>query len=223
VSFSGENKVGIGMTSDRTRRRMVDRLRQEGISDEAVLQALSVVPRHLFVEEALASRAYDDVSLPIGFGQTISRPLTVARSCELARAGSPLKRVLEIGTGCGYQAAVLSRIAKEVYSIERIGTLLSGARIRLRSLKYHNVRVKHGDGSEALDSLFPLDAIVIAAGSSALPEHLIKLLVPQGRLIIPLGSTKQYLTEVIKLESGYEVKKHEEVSFVPFLSGVVVK
>ena len=223
MSFSGENKVGIGMTSDRTRRRMVDRLRQEGISDEAVLQALSVVPRHLFVEEALASRAYDDVSVPIGFGQTISRPLTVARSCELARAGSPLKRVLEIGTGCGYQAAVLSRIAKEVYSIERIGTLLSGARIRLRSLKCHNVRVKHADGSEALDSLFPLDAIVIAAGSSALPEHLIKLLVPQGRLIIPLGSTKQYLTEVIKLESGYEVKKHEEVSFVPFLSGVVVK
>ena len=219
MSFSGENKVGIGMTSDRTRRRMVDRLRQEGISDEAVLQALSVVPRHLFVEEALASRAYDDVSLPIGSGQTISRPLTVARSCELARAGSPL----EIGTGCGYQAAVLSRIAKEVYSIERIGTLLSGARIRLRSLKCHNVRVKHADGSEALDALFPLNAIVVAAGASALPEHLIELLAPQGRLIIPLGSTKQYLTEVIKLESGYDIKNHDEVSFVPFLSGVVVK
>ena len=182
-----------------------------------------MVPRHLFVEEALASRAYDDVSLPIGSGQTISRPLTVARSCELARAGAPLNRVLEIGTGCGYQAAVLSQIAKEVYSIERIGTLLSGARVRLRSLGYHNVRVKHADGSEALDALFPLNAIVVAAGASALPEHLIELLAPQGRLIIPLGSTKQYLTEVIKLESGYDIKNHDEVSFVPFLSGVVVK
>ena len=129
---------------------MIDRLRGEGIADEVVLQALGVVPRHLFVEEALASRAYDDVSLPIGSGQTISRPLTVARSCELARAGAPLNRVLEIGTGCGYQAAVLSQIAKEVYSIERIGTLLSGARVRLRSLGYHNVRVKHADGSEAV-------------------------------------------------------------------------
>tara|TARA_B110000483_G_C18165378_1_gene531056 strand:- start:664 stop:1272 length:609 start_codon:yes stop_codon:yes gene_type:complete len=202
---------------------MIDRLRGEGIADEVVLQALGVVPRHLFVEEALASRAYDDVSLPIGSGQTISRPLTVARSCELARAGAPLNRVLEIGTGCGYQAAVLSQIAKEVYSIERIGTLLSGARVRLRSLGYHNVRVKHADGSEALDALFPLNAIVVAAGASALPEHLIELLAPQGRLIIPLGSTKQYLTEVIKLESGYDIKNHDEVSFVPFLSGVVVK
>tara|TARA_B110000037_G_scaffold180101_1_gene206587 strand:- start:38 stop:646 length:609 start_codon:yes stop_codon:yes gene_type:complete len=202
---------------------MIDRLRGEGIADEVVLQALGVVPRHLFVEEALASRAYDDVSLPIGSGQTISRPLTVARSCELARAGAPLNRVLEIGTGCGYQAAVLSQIAKEVYSIERIGTLLSGARVRLRSLGYHNVRVKHADGSEALDALFPLNAIVVAAGASALPEHLIELLAPQGRLIIPLGSSKQYLTEVIKLESGYDIKNHDEVSFVPFLSGVVVK
>ena len=202
---------------------MIDRLRGEGIADEVVLQALGVVPRHLFVEEALASRAYDDVSLPIGSGQTISRPLTVARSCELARADAPLNRVLEIGTGCGYQAAVLSQIAKEVYSIERIGTLLSGARVRLRSLGYHNVRVKHADGSEALDALFPLNAIVVAAGASALPEHLIELLAPQGRLIIPLGSTKQYLTEVIKLESGYDIKNHDEVSFVPFLSGVVVK
>ena len=120
MSLSGDNKVGIGMTSERTRKRMIDRLRDSGVEDEIVLQAMNAVPRHFFVEEALASRAYDDLSLPIGSAQTISRPLTVARSCELARNQTSLKRVLEIGTGCGYQAAVLSRIAKEVYSIQRL-------------------------------------------------------------------------------------------------------
>lgn len=223
MSLSGDNKVGIGMTSERTRKRMVDRLRDSGVEDEIVLQAMNTVPRHFFVEEALASRAYDDVSLPIGSAQTISRPLTVARSCELARNQTSLKRVLEIGTGCGYQAAVLSRLAKEVYSIERIGSLLGSARVRLRSLKCHNVRVKHADGSSGLESLYPLDAIIVAAGAVDLPEHLIDLLSENGRLIIPLGRDKQFLTEVIKLKVGHELVTHEEVSFVPFLSGVVVK
>lgn len=223
MNASGNVRNGIGMTSDRTRRRMIDRLRDGGISDEVVLRAMSKVPRHLFVEEALASRAYDDVSLPIGSGQTISRPYTVARTCELARNGTSLKRVLEIGTGCGYQAAVLAELSQEVYSIERIGALLSGARVRLKALNCHNVRVKHADGSVGLESLFPIDAIVVAAGAIEFPKHLMELLTQDGRLIIPLGEGKQYLTEVTKAESGYDLKKHDEVSFVPFLSGVVVK
>ena len=223
MSPLGDNKAGIGMTSERTRGRMVDRLRENGVSDEVVLQAMNAIPRHFFVEEALASRAYDDVSLPIGSGQTISRPLTVARSCELARTQSPIKRILEIGTGCGYQAAVLSMIAQEVYSIDRISSLLGRARVKLRKLKCHNVQVKHADGSSGLESLFPLDAIIVAAGAVELPEYLINLLSKNGRLIIPLGKEKQFLTEVIKLETGYKLIQHEEVSFVPFLSGVVVK
>lgn len=218
-----EAKDGVGMTSKRTRSRMVSRLRESGITDQVILDSMASVPRHLFVEEALSSRAYDDVSLPIGFGQTISQPYTVARSCELARADQPVTRVLEIGTGCGYQAAVLSNFSKEVYSIERISSLLSKARARLRNLNYRNVRVKHSDGSGGLENLLPLDAIVVAAGLDSIPDYFIKLLAVGGRVVAPIGREVQQLTQVVKRESRIEVIKHETVTFVPFLSGVVVK
>jgi len=213
----------LGLTSDRTRARMVERLQAQGVTDPLVLDAINAVPRHRFIEEALASRAYDDVSLPIGFGQTISRPLTVARSCEIARSGEQLTRVLEIGTGCGYQAAVLSKISDQVYSIERISSLVTKARVVLRSLNLRNIQLKHADGSFGLDSLKPLDAIVIAAGATEIPEQFIDLLATGGRMVVPVGDETQYLTEVLKLEEGYRTIRHESVTFVPFLNGVVVK
>jgi protein-L-isoaspartate(D-aspartate) O-methyltransferase len=202
---------------------MVERLQAQGVTDPLVLDAINAVPRHRFIEEALASRAYDDVSLPIGFGQTISRPLTVARSCEIARSGKQLTRVLEIGTGCGYQAAVLSKISDQVYSIERISSLVTKARVVLRSLNLRNIQLKHADGSFGLDSLKPLDAIVIAAGATEIPEQFIDLLATGGRMVVPVGDETQYLTEVLKLEEGYRTIPHESVTFVPFLNGVVVK
>jgi len=202
---------------------MVERLQAQGVTDPLVLDAINAVPRHRFIEEALASRAYDDVSLPIGFGQTISRPLTVARSCEIARSGKQLTRVLEIGTGCGYQAAVLSKISDQVYSIERISSLVTKARVVLRSLNLRNIQLKHADGSFGLDSLKPLDAIVIAAGATEIPEQFIDLLATGGRMVVPVGDETQYLTEVLKLEEGYRTIRHESVTFVPFLNGVVVK
>jgi len=202
---------------------MVRRLQAQGVIDPLVLDALNTIPRHRFIEEALASRAYDDVSLPIGFGQTISRPLTVARSCEIARSGKQLTRVLEIGTGCGYQAAILSKISDQVYSIERISSLVTKARVVLRSLNLRNIQLKHADGSFGLDSLKPLDAIVIAAGASEIPEQFIDLLATGGRMVVPVGDKIQYLTEVLKLDEGYRTIRHESVTFVPFLNGIVVK
>lgn len=202
---------------------MVRRLQAQGVTDPLVLDALNTIPRHRFIEEALASRAYDDVSLPIGFGQTISRPFTVARSCEIARSGQQLKRVLEIGTGCGYQAAILSKISNQVYSIERISSLLTKARVVLRSLDLRNIQLKHADGSYGLDSLKPLDAIVIAAGAPEIPEQFIDLLATGGRMVVPVGEKAQHLTEVLKLDEGYRTIRHESVTFVPFLNGIVVK
>ena len=161
---------GIGMTSQRTRDRMVARLRERGIRDEVLLAAMSVVPRHLFVEEALASRAYEDTALPIGFEQSISQPFVVALMIEAARAGRSLGRVLEIGTGCGYQAAVLAQIAREVYSIERIAGLLERARANLRELRLSNLRLVHGDGTRGLPEVAPFDAIIIAAAAPELSE-----------------------------------------------------
>src|SRR5512145_1759467 len=152
-------RTGIGMTSPRTRARMIERLREQGIRDEVVLSAMLAVPRHRFVDEALAIRAYDDVPLPIGHGQTISQPWVVARMTELARNGRDLDSVLEIGTGCGYQTAVLSQLAKTVYTVERIGALVAKARRNLQSLKLGNVRLKHGDGSADLGEAIEVDAI----------------------------------------------------------------
>lgn len=210
---------GIGMTSQRTRLRMIERLREQGIADEVVLDALGEVPRHIFVDEALASRAYDDVSLPIGFGQTISNPFTVARQVEVARAGQAIGKVLEIGTGCGYQTAVLSRVAREVYSIERIAGLLRRARVRLRELNCRNVRVKHGDGRSGFRDAGPFDVIVLSAAAAHIPEELIEQLVDGGRLVLPLGTRDQRLVLVTRTAGGFEQSVLDEVNFVPLLAG----
>jgi len=213
---------GIGMTSERTRMRMVERLRAAGVRDEKVLAAMAQIPRHIFIDEALSSRAYDDLSLPLGHGQTISHPLTVARMCEIARGGRELGRVLEIGTGCGYQAAVLSCIAREVFSVERIAALLEQARVRiLRELRLRNVRMKHVDGREGLPEAAPYDAIVMAAAAPEAPPALIEQLAPGGRMILPLGNAKQRLCLIERLPSGIVESMLEEVHFVPLRAGVL--
>ena len=217
-----ERVRGIGMTSERTRMRMVERLRAAGVRDEIVLAAMGEIPRHIFIEEALASRAYDDVSLPLGHGQTISQPFTVARMCELVRAGRPLGRVLEVGTGCGYQAAVLSKIAREVFSVERIGALLEHARVRiLRELRLRNVRMKLADGREGLPEAAPFDAIVIAAAAQTPPPVLVEQLAPGGRMILPLGGQKQRLCLIERSAAGVIDNMLEEVHFVPLRAGTL--
>jgi protein-L-isoaspartate(D-aspartate) O-methyltransferase len=211
--------LGIGMTSQRTRMRMVQRLREQGIRDEVVLGALTEVPRHLFVDEALAHRAYEDIALPIGFGQTISNPWVVARMLELARSGGGLNQVLEVGTGCGYQAALLSRLARQVWSVERISQLLLRARAHLRELRINNVRVRHGDGHLGLKEAAPFDAIVMAAAATHVPEALLGQLAEGGRLVMPLGSQDQLLTVITREASGYAQRSLEPVRFVPLVPG----
>ncbi len=218
--MSGQHS-GIGMTSQRTRMRMVERLREQGIRDEVVLSVLGEVPRHLFVDEALASRAYEDISLPLGFGQTISSPYTVARMTELARSGGAIDRVLEIGTGCGYQAAVLSRIAKEVYSIERLAPLLAKARKHFRELKVSNVRLRHADGNAGMPEVAPFDAIVMSAAATHVPRGLLDQLMVGGRMILPMskgGEQRLYMIE--RSAHGFAEKKMDVVKFVPLLPGV---
>ena len=214
--------LGIGMTSQRTRMRMVERLREQGIRDEAVLGALGEVPRHIFVDEALAHRAYEDIALPIGFGQSISNPWVVARMLELARADGPLDNVLEVGTGCGYQAALLSRLAQRVWSVERISQLLMRARIHLRELRITNVRVKHADGHLGLKDAAPFDAIVMAAAASHVPEALLEQLAPSGRLVMPLGGRDQLLTLITREADGFSRRTLEPVRFVPLVRGASV-
>ncbi len=212
--------AGVGMVSERTRLRMVARLREQGIVDEVVLAAIAAVPRHLFVDEAIATRSYEDTALPIGFGQTISQPWVVARSCELARAGRSLSLVLEIGAGCGYQAAVLGRLAKEVYTIERIGALAAKARQTLSSIGAANVKVRNADGQEATSNVVQFDAIVVAAGAAAVPANLPQLLADGGRLVIPVGSPeRQRLTLVTRSGESFAQQAFEEVVFVPLKSG----
>jgi protein-L-isoaspartate(D-aspartate) O-methyltransferase len=210
---------GIGMTSQRTRARMVERLRSQGIKDEVVLAAMGAVPRHIFVDEALSSRAYEDISLPIGFGQTISNPYTVARMCELLRCGGELGKVLEIGTGCGYQAAVLSKLAREVYSVERIAPLLGKARQHLRELRLSNVRLKHADGSIGLKEVAPFDAIIMAAAATHVPQELLQQLASGGRMVLPLGSGEQRLCVLERTPQGVLETVLEPVKFVPLLLG----
>jgi protein-L-isoaspartate(D-aspartate) O-methyltransferase len=220
VALIRSSQAGIGMTSLRTRERMLTRLREQGIKDEVVLSAISAIPRHIFVDEALSIRAYEDVSLPIGFGQTISQPYIVARMSELLRNGQPLQKVLEIGTGCGYQTAVLSKIAKEVYSVERIRPLVMKARDHLRKLKCVNVKLDHADGNMGLPQLAPFDAIIVTAAASHIPQDLLDQLAIGGRLVIPVGTDEQvlYLVERIS-QAEYRQTKLEPVKFVPLLGG----
>jgi protein-L-isoaspartate(D-aspartate) O-methyltransferase len=210
---------GIGMTSQRTRDRMVARLREQGIGDELVLGAMAAVPRHLFVEEALASRAYEDSALPIGFEQTISQPYVVARMLEAMRAERDLDKLLEVGTGCGYQAAVMARIAKQVYSIERIAPLLEKARANLRPLRISNLRLSHGDGYQGLRDVAPFDGIVVAAAAARMPRALLEQLAPGGRLVSPIGTTSQTLMMVERTEAGFRESRLDAVRFVPMRLG----
>ena len=210
---------GIGMTSQRTRDRMVARLREQGIRDEAVLGAMAAVPRHIFIEEALASRAYEDTALPIGFEQTISQPFIVARMLEALRGGSALGKVLEIGTGCGYQAALLARLATEVYSVERIAGLLEKARGNLRSLRLSNLRLVHADGTQGLPEAAPFDGIIVAAAAPGVPGALLQQLAPGGRMIVPVGSGDQALCLIERTPSGFTEKWLDAVRFVPLRGG----
>jgi protein-L-isoaspartate(D-aspartate) O-methyltransferase len=210
---------GIGMTSQRTRSRMLARLREQGIRDEVTLAAMGAIPRHIFVDEALSSRAYEDVSLPIGFGQTISQPYIVARMTEILRGNASLGKVLEIGTGCGYQTAVLSKLAKEVYSVERISPLLMKARGNLRELRMRNIKVKHADGTMGLPELAPFDGIIVTAASGHIPEDLLTQLAIGGRMVIPVGTEEQTLYLIERTPTEYLQTKLEAVKFVPLLGG----
>ncbi len=212
---------GIGMTSERTRARMVERLRAQGIKDNNVLTAMGMVPRHIFVDEALSIRAYEDSALPIGFGQTISSPYSVARMIEVLRGGADLQRVLEVGTGCGYQAAVLAKLAREVYSVERIATLLGRARRTIRELRIGNIKLKHGDGSVGLQDIAPFDGIILAAASPILPQALLEQLADGGRMVLPRGiGESQQMVLVERTAEGFQEKVLEMVHFVPLLPGV---
>ena len=212
--------TGIGMTSQRTRERMVERLRGKGIRDERVLAAMAAVPRHLFVEEALASRAYEDTALPIGFAQTISQPYVVARMIELLIQDKEPKTVLEVGTGCGYQAAVLARIFGEVYSVERINALLERARANLRSLRIANLRLVHGDGHAGLEKVAPFPSIIVAAAARQVPQALLRQLSPGGRMILPLHEGKgQRLVLLERSGRGFTETELDPVRFVPMEMG----
>lgn len=212
---------GIGMTSARTRDRLVQRLREQGITNLAVLDRIRNLPRHIFVDEAIASRAYEDTALPIGFGQTISQPYIVARMTEALLDGSPLQQVLEVGTGCGYQTAVLAPLVERIYTIERIEGLQKRARVRLKELGIRNVRFKVGDGSAGWRTQAPFDGILVAAAPLVVPEELISQLAVHGRLIVPVGPEgKQQLVSIQRREQGIERRVLADVSFVPLVGGV---
>lgn len=211
---------GIGMTSQRTRTRMIERLREEGIRDERVLAALAAVPRHVFVEEALASRAYEDSALPLGFSQTISQPFIVARMIEVLRAGRELGKTLEIGAGCGYQAAVLAQLTSEVYAVERIEPLLARAKLNLRAIQQFKVRLKYADGQLGLPEAAPFDTIIVAAAAPSVPPALLQQLALGGKMLLPIGSGEQYLLLVERRAEGYVETRLDGVRFVPLLSGV---
>ena len=217
---------GRGMTSMRSRERMIQRLISEGIKDEATLEAVAQVPRHLFVEEALANRAYEDTALPIGSGQTISAPLTVAQMTQALVGGLSLEeraglKVLEVGTGSGYQAAVLSACVGRVYTVERIRSLKIKAAQRIRQLGIHNCIVKHGDGGLGLPSYAPFDCILVAAAGPQVPLELIDQLKVGGHLIMPIGVEQQFLHHIEKTPTGMENKRLMPAHFVPFLEGWV--
>ena len=214
------SQQGIGMTSQRTRERLIQRLMDQGITRFEVLEAIRSVPRHLFVDEALAHRSYEDTALPIGYGQTLSQPYVVAKMSELALAQGRPKKVLELGSGSGYQTAILASLVDEICAIERIKPLLERARKRLRALRVRNVRLRHGDGLDGWASEAPFDLILGAAAPEHLPTQLLEQLAPGGRLILPVGSERQQLMMVTATPEGYVEEVIEEVNFVPMVRGV---
>ncbi len=222
--MTGEHRAsrGIGMTSARTRERLVQRLGENGITSQAVLERIRSVPRHLFVDEALASRAYEDSALPIGLGQTISQPWIVALMTQalVTGLGKPLMKVLEVGTGCGYQTAVLSPFVRHLFTIERIGSLQQAARTRLNELGFKNVRYRHGDGFQGWPGQAPFDGIIVAAAPAEVPAALLEQLSEGGRLVIPVGPAgQQDLVRYTRTADGIEREQLSRVSFVPLVEG----
>ena len=214
------SQQGIGMTSQRTRERLIQRLMDQGITRFEVLEAIRSVPRHLFVDEALAHRSYEDTALPIGYGQTLSQPYVVARMSELALAQGRPKKVLELGSGSGYQTAILASLVDEICAIERIKPLLERARKQPRALRVRNVRLRHGDGLDGWASEAPFDLILGAAAPEHLPTQLLEQPAPGGRLILPVGGERQQLMMVTATPEGYVEEVIEEVNFVPMVRGV---
>jgi protein-L-isoaspartate(D-aspartate) O-methyltransferase len=212
--------AGIGMTSVRTRDRLIERLRAEGIHDEQVLAAMRAVPRHIFVDEALASRAYEDTALPIGAGQTISQPFIVARMSEALVHGKRPSKVLEVGSGCGYQTAILAQLVDRVYSVERIESLIAPARERLHALGVNNVRMRRDDGFNGWPAHAPFDAILVAAAPGYVPQALVDQLAVGARMVIPVGAPgAQRLLLLTRNEDGVEEESLAQVSFVPLIPG----
>jgi protein-L-isoaspartate(D-aspartate) O-methyltransferase len=223
-----QTRNGIGMTSARTRERLVERLKAEGVRDIAVLERIRAVPRHLFVDEALASRAYEDTPLPIGFSQTISQPLVVALMTEALIAGQEgkkIQKVLEIGTGSGYQTAVLAPFVQHIYSVERIQPLVQRARMKLAELKISNVSLRHADGWQGWKSQAPFQGILVAAAPERIPPELVEQLDDGGRMIIPIGAqlgargAMQKLMRVTRRGSEIEQQELLPVNFVPMVAG----
>jgi protein-L-isoaspartate(D-aspartate) O-methyltransferase len=211
---------GIGMTSQRTRSRLVERLREQGIHNEHILDVINETPRHAFVDEALANRAYEDTALPIGFNQTISQPYIVAKMTEALLADGPVENVLEVGTGSGYQTAVLARLVPKVYTVERISGLLNRAKELLATIGYRNIQFKHADGGLGWSDRGPFDAIIVTASPRVIPEALIEQLSLTGRMLVPVGEARQQELVLVQ-RKGDEVERQvlEAVKFVPLLSG----
>jgi protein-L-isoaspartate(D-aspartate) O-methyltransferase len=219
VSIGGHS--GIGMTSARTRDRLVQRLQDQGIHDLRVLDRIRNLPRHIFVDEALASRAYEDTALPIGWGQTISQPYIVARMTQALIAGGLPAKVLEVGAGCGYQTAVLAPFAEKIFAIERVEPLVPRTQQRLKELQVRNVKLKHGDGMKGWPTQAPFDGIIVAAAPLAVPEALVQQLAVGGRLVVPVGPEgQQQLLRITRREQGIKQEVLEKVAFVPLLAGV---
>ena len=212
--------AGIGMTSQRTRNRLVQRLRERGIENQQVLDVIGSTPRHIFIDEALAHRAYEDSSLPIGNGQTISQPYIVAKMTELLLAAGPLQNVLEVGTGSGYQTAILAPLVKKLYSVERIEPLLNKAKVRIKQLRLNNVRFKLSDGHWGWPETGPYDGIIAAAAPENIPQSLLDQMADGGRMILPVGGEKQALVLVTREGNNWVREVLQEVKFVPFLPGV---
>ncbi|WP_281647476.1 protein-L-isoaspartate(D-aspartate) O-methyltransferase [Parendozoicomonas sp. Alg238-R29] len=219
--MGGVNLAGIGMTSQRTRDRLIERLYDQGITSHRVIDSIRSVPRHIFIDEALAHRAYEDTALPIGHNQTISQPFIVARMTEALLAAGPLKKVLEIGTGSGYQTAVLANLVDDVRTVERIQPLQARARQKLRMIKAHNVLFRHSDGGMGWPEEGPYNGILVTAAPENIPDELLQQLAVGGRLVIPVGGQEQGLYRITRTESGFEKEYLEAVRFVPLLSGVI--